>query len=212
MVLYFQQFPTMNDLLQKALAFLKLSVNAFAGSEVIEPANIAALNDGDNFLNVSHPVVMSVVNIEQDFLARSPHIYEKVPVVNEIVKYTNPTQHLTISLLFAAYAKEQKEVNYMEGMRKLETVIRFFQNNTVFNVEGNKLILSMQSLSMSELNQLWSMLGSKYMPSVMYKMRMIPIQVDAEDGGPPIEEIKIQLWEDEKNDPAGFLEEQIITT
>lgn len=70
-----------------------------------------------------------------------------------------------------------------------------------------KLILDLESLKISELNQLWSMLGNKYMPSVLYRMRMITIQHDEKDGAKIIEEFKVKLWENNSEDTTGLLEE-----
>jgi hypothetical protein len=38
-----------------------------------------------------------------------------------------------------------------------------------------KLILEMNSLNFDQLNQLWSIIGGKYQPSVVYRMRMVTV-------------------------------------
>jgi hypothetical protein len=39
-----------------------------------------------------------------------------------------------------------------------------------------KLSLELVNLSLTEVNNVWSALGAKYMPSVPYKMRMLVVQ------------------------------------
>jgi len=45
------------------------------------------------------------------------------------------------------------------------------------------LILDLMTLSYQDLNNLWGILGSRYLPSVMYKMRLISINEDFVLGG-----------------------------
>jgi Pvc16 N-terminal domain len=101
----------------------------------------------------------------------------------------NPPIELDLFLLFVAHKKD-----YGTALRDLSSVISFFQANPVFDEAkypslnagvlqpANKpwqlierLSLSMHSLSFEQQNNLWAMLGSKYIPSVVFKMKMITI-------------------------------------
>lgn len=209
------------NLLKQSLDFLKTKVDTYNGSvsPVIEISNIATLNDGDEFLDSTSPIILSVINIEEDRLAKTPNLYIKKENPRGIDKLKNPTQHFTTSVLFTAYNKVQTNDKYLDGISKLEHVIRCFQEQHVFYINGTtevdpltqvhtKLILDLESLKINELNQLWSMLGNKYMPSVLYKMRMISIQNENVDGEGLIEEFKIKLWENSNpKDLTGQLEE-----
>ena len=204
-----------------ALQFLRVKVNSYNNnvSPIVEIMNISGLNDGDQFVNSTTPIILSVVNIEHDKTAKNPNTY--LPYTsqgNTVKKYKNPAQNLIISLLFSAYAKEKETTRYEDGIKKLEHVIRCLQEQDVFYINGTtevdpgtenhtKLILDMESLKISELNQLWSILGNKYMPSVLYKMRMISIQHEDSDGGRVIEKAKIKLWNNNPGDIAGQIEE-----
>jgi len=70
----------------------------------------------------------------------------------------------------------------------------------------NKLIIDMVSLKADQLNQMWSYLGSKYMPSVLYTMRLVRIQNETVTTSPIIKKVKTQLWNNNKEDSAGELE------
>ncbi|WP_461305301.1 Pvc16 family protein [Aureisphaera sp.] len=210
-----------SDVISKTLQFLKAKVDTYNGNvnPIIEITNIATLNDGDEFLDSTSPITLSVVNIQEDTVARVPNVYlPNTTQSSSVEKYKNPAQNLVLSILFTAYNKEQKADKYQDGLLKLEHVIRCFQEQHVFYLDGAvevdpstqdhiKIILDLESLKLSELNQLWSMLGNKYMPSVLFKMRMITIQHDEEDGGSTVERLRLKLWNNNPNDIAGQLEE-----
>lgn len=209
------------DVINQTLQFLKSKIDSYNGNEgsIVELYNIATLNDGDQFLPSSTPITLSVVNIQEDTISRTPNVYvANSNPSSSFSQYKNPAKNLVISLLFSSYNQEQKTEKYQAGITKLEHVIRCFQEQHVFYINGTtevdpgttnhtKLILDMESLAISELNQLWSMLGNKYMPSVLYKMRMITIQHQLEDGGEVIEQVKIKLWNNDSDDNAGLIEE-----
>lgn len=202
------------ELLKKSLSFLKTTVNNYGTpQDIVEITNIATLSDGDDFLKSKTPVILSIINIEEDKIARNPNVYIKNEAKESTVKkLTNPAQHLIITLLFTAYNQEQEAENYENGIIKLEHVIHCFQEKNVFNVDGTpesppvKLILEMESLNFNELNQLWSMLGNKYMPSVCYKMRMITIQNDELPEEKAIENISIGLHDTPNKDTSMLIE------
>ncbi len=210
-----------SDVISKTMQFLKAKVDSYNGSvtPVVEITNIATLNDGDEFLESSSPITLSIVNIEEDTVAKVPNVYlPNTTQASSVEKFNNPAQNLVMSILFTAYSQEQSSTKYQDGLLKLEHVIRCFQEQHVFYIDGTtevdpatedhiKIILDLESLKLSELNQLWSMLGNKYMPSVMYKLRMITIQHEEEDGGSTIERLRLKLWNNNPDDIAGQLEE-----
>jgi hypothetical protein len=60
-------------------------------------------------------------------------------------------------------------------------VISFFQRNPIFtqteiptlpNFGLDKILFDLHSTGFEELNQLWGIMGGKYIPSVIYKMRL----------------------------------------
>jgi hypothetical protein len=208
------------DFIHQTLQFIRTKINSYNSNvdPIVEIMNIATLNDGDEFVDSTSPIILSIINIEHDIISKNPNTYlPNKAQANTVSKYKNPTQNLVISLLFSAYTREQKTDKYQDGIVKLEHIIRCLQEQNVFYLNGNtevdpgtenhtKLILDMESLKISELNQLWSVLGNKYMPSVLYKLRMITIQHEEEDGGRVIEKAKIKLWNNNTSDIAGQIE------
>lgn len=206
------------------LSKLVTAINAeIAGTPIVELANIATLNDGDEFLSSKSSIILSIVNIEEDKILKNQTLYKNyIPSSDTVEKYKNPTQNLILSLLFASYNIDQSK--YTEGIDKLEVVIRYFQNKRVFywqapNLSENipdsgsydKLIFEMVSLKTDQLNQMWSYLGAKYMPSVLYQVQMISIQAEEASSDEIIKKAKIQLWENNPNDSTGHIESGTFT-
>jgi hypothetical protein len=145
-------------------------------------ANISRVNDGDEFgQSLKDKLVLSIVNIEEDRVARSPENFVKE---NSLIKYKNPAVHLNLTVLFAATH------DYMNAIPLLEKIIRFFQVKRVFtpentpglaaineagNINIEKISFDWVNLNLEQVHQLWSTLGGHYMPSIVFKMRMITI-------------------------------------
>ncbi|HMQ68029.1 MAG TPA: DUF4255 domain-containing protein [Ignavibacteria bacterium] len=136
-------------------------------------------------------IYLSLINLEEDRLSRNPDNFIKVD--NKVV-YKNPKLYLNVFCLFAT------NQNYEEGLKQLSLIFKFFQQMNVFTPVNNpaldpaieKLVFELYSLNFEQLNQIWGMLGGKYYPSVLYKMRVISIDEMAVNAlGEPIKEIEI---------------------
>ncbi len=201
-------------------------------AKLIDPdiniANVATLNDGDEFLETKSSIVLSVVNIQEDKTLKNQSIYTVKKEDKTVETVAHPPQFLNVSLLFTSYSKEQSK--YLDGLEKLQNIIEYFQINNSFYYENttkvlityftykdldeveqknhSKITLLSVSLSMEQLNQMWSYLGSKYMPSVLFEMRVLPIQKNVIAIKKPIEEIEVGLWRKNTENPADLLESQ----
>lgn len=134
------------------------------------------LQNNDNSLNGK--AILSIVNVEEDRLTRQQENYVKTQT---LTNYKNPPLYFNIYLLFSI-----NKPNYGESLKLLGKIIQFFQYQNVFTpithpclaANIQKLIVDLYTLNFEQLNHLWSTLGGKYLPSVMYKMRMISINED----------------------------------
>ena len=71
--------------------------------------------------------------------------------------------------------------NYPEALKFISNTISFFQKNPVFDHQNTpeldekieKLTLAIENISLNDLSSLWGVLCGKYMPSVLYKVRML---------------------------------------
>ena len=169
------------------------------GNELVIPANLlsqaGSLNSG-----LTGKIVLSLINIEEDRVSRSLDIYRKQP--NGMVETVHPEVRLNLYLLFIASAGGNGTgADYTTSLENLSRLVAFFQTKGYFNHQNTpaldsrieKLVLEMYSLSFEQQNHLWGALGAKYMPSVMYRARLVKVQEEeiAFDG-PPITQIHIQ--------------------
>lgn len=128
--------------------------------------------------NITDRVIMSVINIQEESTLRNnpanKQIYDTAGLPRGVSR--NPGIYLNVFLLIGAN-KEQ----YSTGLQRISQVISFFQSNSIFtethipglsNFGLDKILLDLYSASFEELNQLWGIMGGKYIPSVVYKMRL----------------------------------------
>jgi hypothetical protein len=128
--------------------------------------------DGSNTNGDRDKITITLLNIE----------HEKTVTKGNITAGMRPPVHLNLYVLFTVYFGE--DGSYEESLRELGAVISFFQANPVMNHQNTpdlddnieKLVFEYTNQDMQSLNYVWGMLGGKFAPSVMYKMRMITIQ------------------------------------
>lgn len=149
---------------------------------------------------------ITLINIEEEASLKNKNPYQKIDEQN--IAKINPPVYLNLYVLISAYFGDTEE-NYKEALKNLARVIRFFQGKPVFNHQNSpdidpaieKILVEMVSLSFEQQNNLWSSLGGKYLPSVIYKIR--PIEMLRETmvaSGPRIEEVIVNTAKMEENE------------
>mgnify|MGYP001827120649 CR=1 FL=1 len=149
--------------------------------DVVVVSNILE-QDGTVAAHVDNKIVVSLVNIEKDSHPLSqPNISasttSRIPV-------TNLPIHFNLYLMFASYFSGS---NYPAGLKFLSNTISYFQGQSVFDHQNSpdldrnidKLVLDIQNLSLDDLSNLWGILSGKYLPSVLYKVRMVSFDANA---------------------------------
>jgi hypothetical protein len=74
--------------------------------------------------------------------------------------------------------------SYTDSLKFLNYVIQFFQSHNSFksfdypelNNRIEQLNVDPFSLNFEQINHIWSTMGGKYLPSVMYKVRQLAIE------------------------------------
>lgn len=155
----------------------------------IVPGNVSSLDSGQDSStqNLSNVGIATVVNIAQEHTLRNQPFHRKVSGDDGLPKTVGqpPEVFLNVYVLFSA-----NKSSYTESLRLIGDIVEFFQFRHVFTdpalkaVGIEKLIFDLDSLNFEALNHLWGINGSKYLPSVLYKMRLLIIQRKApQDAG-----------------------------
>ncbi len=184
-------------MIDKAFKFITEEVNNYLLTKLSFPDppkivldNIARLQDGGGGGN-TNKIILSLVNIEEDRISKSPDNFFKTDD-NKVV-YKNAPVNLNLYCLFAYNHGENEQENtnhYEEALLYISYVIRFFQHRNVFTPANSpaldpgieKLLMEMNSLGFEQLNHLWAVLGGKYLPSVLFKMRLVVIDEGLQSG------------------------------
>lgn len=156
--------------------FLRRS--SLAGEDIVVLANPVE-PDGRADQLTANKVVLFLAGIERDTVpgrAGDSHALAR-----------NAPTFLNLYLMVAANFTGR---SYPESLKHLSRVIAFFQQHPVFDRNSSpamdagidKLILDMENLDRRELNNIWGMFGGKYMPSVLYRVRMVGIDSDSVSG------------------------------
>ena len=135
--------------------------------------------DGSVTENIENKIVGSIINLEHETTVKSLGNY--VANGNNQFGKVAPPVFLNLYVLIAA---NYNSSNYMEALKMLSTVIGIFQANPYFTKQQNptmplpleRLTLEIFNLPINELSHIWSGIGAKYVPSILYKVRMIAIQ------------------------------------
>jgi len=186
----------MKSLIYDTLLLVSEEINTFLDpgnpQKPLMLGNIAMFNDGDEFNTALRDrLIVSLVNIEEDRIAKTPDNFIRK---GDRTIYRNPPLHFNITLIFSATHSYEKALPLIEG------VIRFFQVKNVFDpantpgldLEVSKVVFDLVSLNLEQMHQLWTSLGGKYIPSVIFKMRMMTIdEMTSQANAPAIIEIVI---------------------
>ncbi|MES2328698.1 MAG: DUF4255 domain-containing protein [Bacteroidota bacterium] len=130
--------------------------------------------DGSIAIQGENKVLVTLINIE-----REPSTKSNANALGaRTFANTSSSMSVNIYVLFSSYFSGN---NYNEALRFTSFVIAFMQEKGVFSQANTprldagieKLTFEMESLGSEKLNNVWATLGAKYMPSVMYKIRML---------------------------------------
>lgn len=193
-------------MIDNALKFIASEVNKYVVrkldpqqdpsiKKLIQLGNVAkAQDDNQNNNPLLGLGIVSLVNVEEDRISKSPDNFIKV---YDRVRYKSPKVFLNLYVLFSVYHS-----SYDTSLQYLSLIIQFFQYKNVVDHENSpsssdprldpkieQLVFDMVTLNFEQVNHLWGTLGGKYLPSVLYKMRLITIddETPETEAGPVME-------------------------
>ena len=201
------------DQIGKTIDLVKIKMNQYFNNfhkeneEWVVVSNIVK-QDGSLYESSKNKVVIFLANIEHETIIST--YKTNVSVNDERYAIVAPPIYINLYLLFYANYSGR---NYRDGLLMVSGIISFFQQYSNFthdNLPGlepeiEKLTFEMVNMDMTELSYLYGLVGTKYLPSVLYKVRMIPFIGDTIKGQSPA----VQGLQDQADTQEVLKEEEI---
>ena len=182
-------------MIDQALIFLKNHLNASlkaASSESTEELVVFGPTEKIDPINFElNKISLLLVRVEEEKVMRPPDLYSRpVPGVGRLP--VQPDIRLILYVLCVA-----RFSRYEDGLKYLSMAIRTFQAFRVIDHQHapdlddaiEKLILELVSLSPSDQNALWGALRTTYLPSLLYRVKMLTYQDDGGMPAPAVQEV-----------------------
>lgn len=182
-------------MIKTALSYIAGALNDYLGAppDVAMLGNIAFATDTTNdAAPLKNRVVLSLVGVEEDKISKDPLPYTQQ---GNDTYVQEPAVNLCLFLLFSANFD-----SYDDTLAALGKVVGFFQQKSHYTPENtsdlppgiDKLLFDLYTVSLGDLHHIWTMLGGKYIPSVLYRLRLLTIQQAEQTGAGVIRRIRIK--------------------
>jgi hypothetical protein len=128
-------------------------------------------------------IVLSLINIEKETAKQFYNRSQRIG--NGNYTDTKPSERYNLDILISSNFDD-----YTETLKFLNASILFFQVNSTLDSTSfsaiptglSKLEFEIEKISYRDMQSLWTAMGAKYQPSVIYKMRLITIQGNEIEG------------------------------
>jgi hypothetical protein len=128
---------------------------------------------------VSNKLVLFLAGIERDTVAYRAGSGQSLGLGGAALNRPEPI-YLNLLMMCAANFSGS---NYPEALKFLSGAIGFFQSRPVLDHQNSpgldtrleRLILNIENLSSSEMHSLWGIHSGRYLPSVLYRVRMVSV-------------------------------------
>lgn len=114
-------------------------------------------------------MVVSLLNVERE---TTGGISAPMQRTEEGYARMQPPLLLNLNVMLAAVFDERL---YEESLSMLTDSLRFIQSVPRFEVDGNSYTIEIVNLTTQDLNNMWTLLGGQYYPSVVCKIRRLCI-------------------------------------
>ncbi len=125
-------------------------------------------------------IVMSLINIERE-TSMGIQVNRQF-VDHKFYKKTNPPWHLNLVFILASVSNDKQ---YLQSLKLLSSALEYYQNQNVFilplvhnNDVSLRITVEPMNANYQEVSNIWSVLGGKYYPSLVGKIRMVTIDSD----------------------------------
>jgi hypothetical protein len=131
-------------------------------------------------------VVISLINVEKE--TSKPFYVRNLKLANGNYSDVSPAERYNLDVLVSSNFDD-----YSETLKFLNAIILFFQVNTSLDSSSfsnipaglDKLEFDIEKITYHQMQSLWTAMGAKYQPSVIYKMKLLTIQGNETAGFTP---------------------------
>lgn len=131
-------------------------------------------------------IILSLVSIEEENAMKNNYPLRHV---GPVYVQEKSAVYVNLFLLFSA-----KYATYSTALKAISLVVGAFQaaRKVVFTVDSQKqeVVLYLHNLGFENLNNLWTVLGGRYLPSVIYRARLLMYQESPPVDGALITDIR----------------------
>jgi len=168
-------------MIEQALQFIQGELNNFLARSGLPQDRVVVLSSlaapqGGVAPDIEQQLVLTLINIEREATLGAPSFMAQA---GGAYARTQQALHLNlIILLSASYSGD-----YPGALRALGAAMSFLQAKPAYDSQNSddfppamsQLTMEFISLSLGELGTLWTVLGANYLPSAVYKLRMISL-------------------------------------
>ncbi len=137
--------------------------------------------DGSVATQAVNKLALFLVNIERETVPFQPQA-RSAPAGGRLAVTAVPV-HLNLMLMCAA---NFAGATYPEALKLISAAIGFFQSRPVLDHQNtpdldpriDRLVLEIENLNVADLSNLWGILSGKYLPSILYRVRLLTIDAD----------------------------------
>ena len=166
-------------MIHNALSFLSVQVNQYlnkeleTASDLIEIGVLKQSDGSPSFENIG----MTLVAIDREItIPYGLDMKEVNTSTSQVIKQKRP-----LCLNLKVLVSSNFESNYEDALKYLGKVIGFFHTNNVFSHENSptldqdiqRLIVEINPNDTDDMYHIWSMAGISYLPSIIYRVRML---------------------------------------
>ena len=188
-------------MISNALVFLKNQLNAHlrVGHMLDAPIDDRVVFlDGERTDPVTFKagaVTALLINIEEETALRPPDRFSSV-TENGTREQVQPEIRLNLYVLFVARFKK-----YEEGLAHLSEIIQYFMGHRQFDAATSpelgedleRLVVELVTMPFSEQNEVWNALRTTYLPSVLYRVKMVVFRDSQAARAAPITQRQIEV-------------------
>jgi Pvc16 N-terminal domain len=165
------------------------SINGVDGKAVIKDvARIEQASGEVGGEDTINKVFITLANIEEENTLKNNYPLREQ---GSVFISDKPALFLNLYILLSAHFEKYEE----ESLKYIGYTLGFFQSHQTLKFKLKEqsgfctLTFNLHNISLENLNNLWVVMGGKYMPSVLYKVKLIMIQESMGDGARAVLEI-----------------------